>query len=281
MGNRIMVALILVPLTLAIFLHGDKTFMIFVSLLIGIGLHELYTMMENKGVEVNKNAGILLGMAIPAALYSSITSHDWGKVVGHNVDMRESTMILVISFFFLVGIRIYKNKIEGSASYIGHTMLGIFYVGFLFSHIVPIKYMAHGSYWIITIQVLVWTADTFAYLTGMKFGKKYFSRGLCEVSPNKSIEGFIGSIVFTILVMFLLKAYVFTTLNIHGIHMIIVPLLIAVVGQIGDLCESIFKREFGVKDSGKILGGHGGILDRFDSLIWVFPLMFYYIKFFL
>ena len=281
MGSRIMVALILVPLTLAIFLHGDKTFMIFVAALIGIGLHEIYTMMENKGVEVNKTVGILLGMAIPAALYSSITSSDWGEVVGHSTDMSKGTMILVFSFFILMGIRIFQNRVEGSSSYVGHTMIGIFYVGFLFSHIVPLKYMTHGSYWIITIQILVWTADTFAYLTGMKLGRKFFSRGLCEISPKKSIEGFIGSITFTVIVMFLLKAFIFKNLNIHGIHMIMVPLLIAVVGQIGDLCESVFKREFGVKDSGKILGGHGGILDRFDSLIWVFPLMFYYIKFFL
>jgi phosphatidate cytidylyltransferase len=284
MLNRILVALILVPLTLGVFLYGDKTFMIFVATLIGIGIYELYTMMETKNIEVNKTAGILLGMSIPAALYSTIASSNssFGKLFSSSgIDMTRGTMILVLSFFILMGIRIFQNKVEGSSSYVGYTMLGILYVGFLFSHIVPIKYMNHGSQWLITIQVLVWTADTFAYLTGMKFGRKFFSRGLCEISPKKSIEGFIGSVTFTILVMFLLKELVFKELNVGGIHMLIIPLLVAIVGQIGDLSESVFKREFGVKDSGKILGGHGGILDRFDSLIWVFPMMFYYIKFFL
>jgi len=283
MLNRILVALILVPLTIYVYLYGDKTFMAFVVALVGIGIYEVYDMMEKNGIIVNKLVGILLGSAIPLALYSGISSNKnfLGKITGNSIDISRGTAMLVLAIFILYFIRIYQNKVEGSASYISYTMLGILYVGFMFSHIIPIKYMHHGSQWLMTIQILVWISDTFAYLVGMKFGKQFFSRGLCEVSPNKSIEGSLGSIVFTTITMLLIKFLLFKDLNISGIHLIIVPILVSIIGQIGDLAESIFKREFGVKDSGKILGNHGGILDRYDSLIWVFPLMYYYIKFFL
>jgi len=276
MLNRIFVALILVPLTVYVYLYGDKSFMVFTVLLIGIGIYEFYKMIESKGIVVNKSIGIFLGGAIPLALYKSTKNN-----IGHNVDMSMGTLVLILGIFILMFIRIYQNKVKGSSSYIGYTMLGILYVGFLFSHIVPIKYMLNGSEWLMTIQILVWISDTFAYLVGVTFGRKLFSRGLCEISPKKSIEGSLGSIIFTVIAMLLIKKIIFKDLNISGIHLLIVPVLIAIFGQIGDLAESVFKREFGIKDSGKILGGHGGILDRYDSLIWVFPLMYYYINFFL
>ncbi|MCK5779620.1 MAG: phosphatidate cytidylyltransferase [Psychrilyobacter sp.] len=270
MLNRIMVALILVPLTIYIYLYGDKSFIAFTVALTGIGIYEIYKMMENKGIVVNKIVGVVLGSMIPLTLYLS-----------YDINYSMGNFMIVLGIFILYFIRIYQNKVKGSASYVGNTMLGVLYVGFLFSYIVPIKYMEHGSQWLMTLQILVWISDTFAYLVGVKFGKKFFKRGLCEVSPNKSIEGSLGSVIFTVITMFLIKNFLFKDLNIGGIHLIIVPILVAITGQIGDLAESIFKREFGVKDSGKILGGHGGILDRYDSLIWVFPLMYYYITMFL
>jgi len=283
MLNRIWVALILVPLTVYIYLYGDKSFMVFTVVLIGIGIYEMYQMMESNGIIVNKAVGITFGGAIPLALYSSVSSNKnlLGKYIGSNIDMSRGTLVIILGIFVLMFIRIYQNKVKGSSSYIGYSMLGLIYVGFLFSHIVPIKYMLNGSKWLMTIQILVWISDTFAYLVGVKFGRKIFSRGLCEISPKKSIEGSLGSIISTVIAMLLIKTLLFKDLNISGIHLIIVPVLVAIVGQIGDLAESVFKREFGVKDSGKLLGGHGGILDRYDSLIWVFPIMYYYINFFL
>ena len=283
MLNRILVALILVPITVYIYLYGDKSFVAFTVLLIGIGTYEIYKMMEKKGIVVNKVVGVLLSGAMPLALYSSLSSNQnfLGKIMGNSIDMSRGTIMIILCVFILYFIRICQNKVEGSASYIGYTLLGIIYVGFMFSHIIPIKYMLNGSKWLMTIQILVWISDTFAYLVGVKFGRKFFSRGLCEISPKKSIEGSLGSIIFTVIAMLLIKGFLFKDLNISGIHLLVVPILIAIIGQVGDLAESVFKREFGVKDSGKILGGHGGILDRYDSLIWVFPLMYYYINFFL
>jgi phosphatidate cytidylyltransferase len=151
----------------------------------------------------------------------------------------------------------------------------------MFSHIIGIKFLPNGNKWVITIQVLVWISDTFAYLVGMRIGRKFFKRGLSMVSPKKSIEGSIGSFVFTIIMMFILRFTLFRNIEIALVHVFIIPVLVSIVGQMGDLSESVFKREFDVKDSSRLLGDHGGVLDRFDSLIFAFPIMYYYLKFFI
>jgi phosphatidate cytidylyltransferase len=115
----------------------------------------------------------------------------------------------------------------------------------------------------------------------MRFGRKFFKRGLSMVSPKKSIEGSIGSFIFTILMMLILRFTLFRNIEIALVHVFIIPVLVSIVGQMGDLSESVFKREFEVKDSSRLLGDHGGVLDRFDSLIFAFPFMYYYLKFFI
>ena len=121
---------------------------------------------------------------------------------------------------------------------------------------------------IIGIFILIWTNDTFAFLTGKQFGKtKLFER----VSPKKTIEGFVGGMVFAIAFSILIATYfVFEPVHIW----IIIALIVSIFGTIGDLIESKFKRQAGVKDSGKIMPGHGGILDRLDSVIFVAPFVF-------
>ena len=89
----------------------------------------------------------------------------------------------------------------------------------------------------------------------------------------------IVALIFTIIAVFVIKLVWFKDMNIGLVHMIVIPLLVSIIGTIGDLAESMFKREFGIKDSGDTLGEHGGILDRFDSMIFVLPIVFYYFKF--
>lgn len=125
---------------------------------------------------------------------------------------------------------------------------------------------------LLSVFVLVWANDSFAYLTGMAIGKhKLFER----ITPKKTWEGFIGGILGTMLVAWLLKDFV-------GVNSILAweltAFLIAIAAVIGDFIESLFKRSVGIKDSGKIMPGHGGILDRIDSLLFVFPIVFIYFQ---
>ena len=124
---------------------------------------------------------------------------------------------------------------------------------------------------IIGMVLLIWTNDTFAYLTGAQFGKHKL---LPEVSPKKSWEGFIGGAVMTLVVAWLLSMWL-TTLTLRD--WIALALIASIIGTIGDLFESMIKRNLGIKDTGNIMPGHGGFLDRFDAFIFCIPFLFAYL----
>lgn len=126
---------------------------------------------------------------------------------------------------------------------------------------------------LISIFILIWTNDTFAYLTGKSFGKnKLFER----ISPKKTIEGFVGGMLFALLAGVLISKFYVTGLVVW--KWIIIAFIVSVFGTLGDLLESKFKRIAGVKDSGNIMPGHGGVYDRLDSVIFVIPFVFLFFK---
>ncbi|MEX6626116.1 phosphatidate cytidylyltransferase [Tenacibaculum salmonis] len=126
---------------------------------------------------------------------------------------------------------------------------------------------------IIYIILLIWTNDSFAFLVGKNFGKhKLFE----SVSPKKTIEGFIGGLLFAVLLAFLIGTY---TNQFLVLNWIIIAIIVAVFGSLGDLVESKFKRQANVKDSGTIMPGHGGLLDRLDSLFFLAPFVYLYIHY--
>jgi len=125
---------------------------------------------------------------------------------------------------------------------------------------------------IIGIFILIWTNDTFAYLVGKSIGKnKLFER----ISPKKTIEGFVGGLVFAIFAGVLLSKYY---ISMPVLHWVLIAVIVSFFGTLGDLIESKFKRIAGVKDSGTIMPGHGGIYDRLDSIIFVAPFVFLFLK---
>jgi len=129
-----------------------------------------------------------------------------------------------------------------------------------------------GPEMVLLVFLLLWTNDIFAYLTGSLLGKhKLFSR----ISPGKTIEGSIGGFVFTVIAMVIFVHYVDWLPMAKGIGMATIAV---VFGTLGDLCESMVKRQAGVKDSGKLIPGHGGILDRFDSVLFSIPFIFVYLQ---
>ena len=129
----------------------------------------------------------------------------------------------------------------------------------------------YDPYIIIYLLLLIWSNDSFAYLIGKNFGKRKLYE---SVSPKKTIEGFIGGVVFTMITALVISYYsdLFSRM-----HWIIFSVLVSVLGTMGDLVESKFKREAKIKDSGTIMPGHGGMLDRLDSLLFVAPFVYLYI----
>jgi len=268
MKSRLLVAIIFIPLLIYIMLYGDLLLLIFTNVIIGVSLFEFYKMMKESKREVSMELGIILGLFMP--MYSYLQYKNFMDINNF------LSLFVVVSIILLSAIRIIKKKVEGSTEYISNTLLGIFYIAFMFSHIFGIRSLTNGGMWLLTIQALMWIADSSAYFVGLNFGRKIFKEGLSDISPKKSKEGFIGSILFTILGMFIIKNIIFKNIGLDNIQLVIIPIIIASVGMIGDLVESMYKREFKIKDSGNLLGGHGGILDRFDSLIFTLPTLYYY-----
>lgn len=271
MKNRLLVALFFIPLLTFIYLRGEFLLLLFTNVIVGVGLYEFYRMMRHNGNEVALELGVIMGMAASTGIYVYSKG---------NIGIKEYLIpAMVLTVGVLLSHRVISKKIHGSTEYAANTVLGLLYIPLFFLHIYGIKSLENGGNWLLTIQILLWVSDSAAYFVGIKFGRKFINKGLSEISPKKSYEGFIGSLIFTILGLFLIKLVWFKEMNLATVHMIIIPLIISFVGTVGDLAESMFKREFGVKDSGEALGEHGGILDRFDSMIFVLPVIFYYFKF--
>ena len=273
--DRVIVAILLVPTLLFVyvgegFFHIDLKalpILIFTNLVVGIGTYEFYSMIKKSGREVYDKFGIIVALLIPNALYLKY------YIVSFFED--KTVEILILAVILMLIHRIFTNKIQGSLEKISLTLLGIVYVSVFFSQILLIYSIDPAE--ILILQVLVWVSDTMAGVTGMAIGRKFFKNGFTEISPKKSVEGALGSLFFTgltfsLIFYFISRVYPIEMISISSIiFTFIFGVIVSFVAQIGDLIESLFKRECGVKDSGKILLGHGGVLDRFDSMIIVVP----------
>ena len=153
---------------------------------------------------------------------------------------------------------------------LGWIFLGLVYLPFLLGHLMLLRLLPDGRQWIFMTLIVIMICDTFAYFVGRKIGKRKLYP---VVSPNKSVEGGLGGLVGSVVAILFVK---FTFLPILGfIDAVLIGLLLGVMGQLGDLFESLLKRACQVKDSGNIIPGHGGMLDRLDSLLFAFPVVYY------
>ena len=280
--NRVLVALIGVPLLLFIY-AGESFFrinlyglpmLIFTNLVIAVGIYEFYKMVKVLGKEVYDKFGIIVALIIPNLVYLSNRSS--------YLEQKLITVVLIVATIFMLTYRVFKNQIKGTLEKVSFTLLGIIYVSVFFSQIINLYFL--GAVFPLILQVLVWVSDTSAGIVGVAIGRKFFKNGFTEISPKKSVEGAFGSIIFTGLAFMLIVVLYIEKINgATGGEVFlsfIIGAIISVVAQIGDLIESLFKRECGVKDSGTILMGHGGVLDRFDSMILVLPFVTMVLYFF-
>lgn len=185
-------------------------------------------------------------------------------------------VLLFLTIFGSFASILFAKK-EEVISHLGKIFLSIIYIVVPFVLIVQIPFLNSTFKYINTtilgVFILIWTNDTFAFLVGKNLGKhKLFER----ISPNKTIEGFFGGLIFTFIASFIL-AHQFTTLSL--VQWIVIAGIVSVFGVLGDLIESMFKRQAGVKDSSNFIPGHGGFLDRFDSVIFAAPFIFIYLQF--
>ncbi len=240
-----------------------------------LGLWEFYSLLEKNNSSPQKITGISICIALSAYFLYRVSD----DVLAALLLPYMFWIFAPVSMLILI-IELFRNK-ETPFHNIGFTFLGLLYVyiPFLFLSSLAIKtnidfkqaHQIFTPYIVLGFFLLIWANDTFAYLTGRAIGRtKLFER----ISPKKTWEGTIGGAICTQGIAYVLSIY-FTELP--PIHWHAVALIVSVFGTLGDLVESMFKRSLGVKDSGNILPGHGGILDRFDGVLLASPFVVVYL----
>ncbi len=264
--KRTITGIIIVALILAGIIINRFTFMIIFLAVIVSGLLEFYQIFEKAGKNPQKISGIILGVLIFGINYGVATGLTKSYLLAASVPV----------LLFIVIAELYR-KHPTPFENISITFFGLVYIA------VPISLLwyfafreniCHYSYKLILgYFILIWTNDTMAYLTGITFGK---SRLFERISPKKSWEGAVGGFVFCMGAAFILSFYY---KDFTAWQWIIYGIIIAVFGTFGDLAESMLKRSVDIKDSGNLLPGHGGILDRFDTLFLAVPAVYLYLQF--
>jgi phosphatidate cytidylyltransferase len=192
----------------------------------------------------------------------------------------EQLNILLLAITLIVSIKCIVFLFDNTVQSISKLSKYIYLIGYIFLPFIFIIKISFGikdynPKIIIGLFILIWTNDTFAYLVGKSIGKHKL---LERISPKKTIEGFIGGVLFAVFAGFLIsKLYIKASPSFSEKSILIwtiIALIVGIFGTIGDLIESKFKRIAGIKDSGKIMPGHGGILDRLDSVIFVAPIVY-------
>jgi phosphatidate cytidylyltransferase len=189
-----------------------------------------------------------------------------------NPDLLTPLLITSAIVLSLIGLLTRRQK-EGTFSSWAWTIAGILYIGWLLSHLVALRGLNSGRNWVFLVLFVTWVSDTTAFLVGRRFGRHKLAPA---ISPSKTWEGTIGGICGGIAVSTLFFAPTSFQLPLSSGQAILLGALTSILGQVGDLVESLLKRNLGVKDSGRLMPGHGGILDRIDSLIFAGIVVYYF-----
>jgi phosphatidate cytidylyltransferase len=262
-----------VILLLASILYSTESFLILFGIFLIISLFEFCNL-----IKVNKLIPVITG----ASIYLFITffsNYDRSKNVDiptlDNILLATTLLISIKCIFFLFDNK--NQEINNLSKYL--YLLGYITLPFVFITKISFGINAYNPKIVIGLFILIWTNDTFAYIVGKSIGKhKLFEK----ISPKKTIEGFLGGLIFAIFAGYLISSYLIKPSaqfsNKSILIWMIIAAIVGVIGTVGDLIESKFKRIAGVKDSGKIMPGHGGVLDRLDSVIFVAPFIFLFYK---
>jgi len=256
--KKIWTAIIVVPPLIFLIAMGPPAVLILMVLLATyLGLREFYHLALPDSKRIERQVGMGLGLIL-----AMIVSLGNGEIISPFFVL----LLLVLSILFMVT----STNLSSTISSMGIMFFGIFYVGFLLSHVSLIRNLADGKQWVLFLIATVWAADISAFLSGSLFGRHKLWP---KISPNKTYEGLAGAIVGSVIVA-LPFAILFLPKLEKGLC-IFLAIGLGFLGQVGDFTESMLKRSAHVKDSGSLIPGHGGMLDRLDSFLFSAPFLHY------
>jgi phosphatidate cytidylyltransferase len=226
-----------------------------------IGLYEFFTMLEHKGISIYKYFGIGMGAVIPLSIiFRFEPTKGW------------ELLFMVMALLFLFLMQFTRRKNAGALVGISTTIFGILYISWFMSFLIKIRYLDGGLGLLAALLLITKLGDVGAYLVGSRFGKIPL---LPRISPKKTVEGSIAGLVFSVLAGFACKPFL------PGMayrHIFFIGITLGILAQLGDLSESLLKRDCEIKDSGSIFPGMGGVLDAIDSVIFTAPAFYFYLS---
>ena len=263
LSKRIIVAMVGIPVVLTLIFLGGWYFFLLISIISIAAQWEFYEMQKKKDLHPQNLNGLITGIIILLGIQTG--------------ELQLIGIGFVLLLMFILAFEMFGHRKNASIN-IGITLVGILYIPLFLGLLIHTKvYIDHvfsvvqyaGFKYIVMILVTIWICDTFAYTFGNLFGKHKLYE---KVSPNKTMEGGVAGFIGATLTIILVR--ILNILPLDWSSTIILGATVGIFGQMGDLVESWFKRDVGVKDSSALLPGHGGMLDRFDSLIFLSPAIF-------
>ena len=258
-SKRWLTGVVGVPLIFSILFYGpEELFVLLIVILILVATAEYNRLVFGEGFTLEKVAVLAASLLIPAACATG--------------DLRYALLVVTLSvvsafFFFLLSI---KGKSYDLVP-LSKVIFGIVYIPLMLSYFILMRRAANGILWVSFVLVLAFSGDIAAYYVGTMLGRRKL---LPLVSPGKTVEGAVGGYVGSVAGSIIFQQLFFPMLTV--LHAVILGIAGSTLGQLGDLCESAVKRTAGAKDSGAILPGHGGLMDRIDCLVFIIPFVYFY-----
>lgn len=272
---RIAIAIVAIPLILWLCYQGGDWLFGMIVFFAALGLYEF---LNNEGYGP-RHLLFYLACVVVAGMF--VAQYGNGVRWFIPVKILFSGMSGMLLFFLLSGMILASGKSSPAELFQKQTRLfwGVFYIGVLYPYVYLVgtsynqgsTYIIPGGDWLLFLFGVLWVGDTAAMFVGKAFGKHKLAP---TVSPNKTVEGFIGGIIGALIVGLVMYYWKFDQLNV--VHCLLIAGVCSFFGQLGDLVESMWKRSLNIKDSSSLIPGHGGILDRFDSLLFAAPVMYLY-----
>ncbi len=259
--KRLLVLIFLVPICAGVIALGGWYLALFMAALLSVGAWEWAKMFE-QGEHKPSRLVLILGVFF--------------IIIARQVDIPylfEGLLTATILIAMVVHLVQYERGRDVAATDFTITLSGFLYLGWLGSHFLLLRQLPNGTWWMLLALPAIWLADLGGYLIGKKWGKHKLSR---RASPNKSWEGYIGGVLFAVVLTPLIAMlWQIRAPEVTAWHGLVLGVVISILAPLGDLGESMIKRQFQLKDTSNLLPGHGGILDRINSWLWAIPLAYY------